>query len=84
MVRLATNDLGAAEESLKYLLANSPQDPEIHLQLAIALITKDQYEKGVAEFNQAIKLIEGKKDLNGQALAFVRMASAVWPESLEI
>ena len=79
LVRLATNDLGAAEESLKYLLANIPEDPEVHLELAFALVSKGLSDQGVAEFNQAINLLERKKDLNGQALAFVRMASAFGP-----
>jgi tetratricopeptide (TPR) repeat protein len=75
--QLAANNPAAAESSLEYVLANSPQDPEIHLQLAIALVSKDQYEKGVAEFNQAIKLIEGKRDVNAEAFAFARMALAL-------
>ena len=77
MAHLAANNLVAAESSLEYVLANSPQDPEFHLQLAIALVSKDQYEKGVAEFNQAIKLIEGKRDVNAEAFAFARMALAL-------
>ena len=77
LAQLAANNPAAAESSLEYVVANSPQDPEIHLDLAIALVSKDQYEKGVAEFNQAIKLIEGKKDVNAEAFAFARMALAL-------
>ena len=77
LAQFAGNNPAAAESSLEYVLANSPQDPEIHLELAIALVNKDQYEKGVAEFNQAIKLIEGKRDVNAEAVAFARMASAL-------
>jgi CHAT domain-containing protein/tetratricopeptide (TPR) repeat protein len=76
-VHLWTNDLGAAEDSLKFLLANDPQNFYFQLDLAIALVKKDQYEKGAEEFNRAIKVIEDKKDLNAEAAAFDQMASAL-------
>jgi CHAT domain-containing protein/tetratricopeptide (TPR) repeat protein len=81
LVHLASNDLGAAEGSLKYLLANTPEDPEIHLELAIALVSKGLYEQGIAEFNEAIKQIERKKDVNAEAAAFARMASVLGSSS---
>jgi CHAT domain-containing protein/tetratricopeptide (TPR) repeat protein len=77
IAQLAANNLTAAGSSLEYMLANSPQDPEIHLQLALALVSKDQFEKGVTEFNQAIKLIEEKRDVNAEAFAFARIALAL-------
>jgi tetratricopeptide (TPR) repeat protein len=81
LVHLWANDLSGAEASLKNLLANTPEDPEIQLELAIALVSNGLYEEGVAEFNQAIKLIESKKDLNAEAFAFARMASVLGSSS---
>ena len=75
-VHFASNDLGAAEDSLQYLLSTNPEIAENHLELAMALVGKD-LEKGLAMFNQGIKLIHDKKDLNAEAAAFDRMASAL-------
>jgi tetratricopeptide (TPR) repeat protein len=80
-VQFADNNPVAAESSLEYVLANSPQDPEIHLELSIALVSKGLYEQGVAEFNKATKLIEDKKDVNAEAAAFARMASVLGSSS---
>jgi CHAT domain-containing protein/tetratricopeptide (TPR) repeat protein len=82
-VHLWANDLGAAEDSLKYLLTNDPENFYFHLDLAIALVKKDQYEKGVEEFKRAIKIMEDKKDVNSEAAAFVQIASALGAGSSE-
>jgi len=77
LVQLAANNPAAAEASVEYFLAKHIDDPELHLELASALISKNLYEKGVAEFNTAIKQLREKKDANAEAAAFARVASTL-------
>jgi CHAT domain-containing protein/tetratricopeptide (TPR) repeat protein len=83
LVRLQVNDFGGAEDSLTYLLANTTNNPEIRLDLAIALVEKDQYDVGIAQFNQTIREIEREKDVNAEAAALRRMASALSSKSAQ-
>jgi CHAT domain-containing protein/tetratricopeptide (TPR) repeat protein len=63
LVRAAANDLGAAESSLRYLLAARPDDATIHVGLANALAANDRYDEAVLEFQKAIQsqIQQGKK-----------------------
>ena len=77
LVHLWTNDLGAAEDSLKYLLANAPANSEILLELAIAFVNKGEHDKGIAQFDEAIKQLKSTNNVDAAAAAFERMALAL-------
>lgn len=77
LVHLALNDVGPAESSLKSLLTKIPDSPDLHLELALALVTNNTFDEAAAEFNRAIKMIEAKADENAEGIAFSRMAAAL-------
>ncbi|MGD0511101.1 MAG: tetratricopeptide repeat protein, partial [Candidatus Micrarchaeaceae archaeon] len=73
MVHLATNDIGAAQESLTYLLKNAPSDAVIHEDLAIALAANGHFQEGKSELNIAIRVFEAKADKASMAQAYTQM-----------
>lgn len=77
LAQFAANDQGAARSSLNYFLASSPDNPDLHVQMGLALGSKKLYKEAVAEFISAIELDKRKGDENAVANAYVQMASAL-------
>jgi tetratricopeptide (TPR) repeat protein len=73
LVRAATNDLGAAESSLRYFLASHPNDPTFHAHLANALAAGGHYSEAVKEFEAAMRLTEGQHLLDATAAIYMQM-----------
>ena len=77
MAQLSGNDPSTAELSLEYMLKERPDEPELHLDVAIGLFKHGLADMGLAEFKETIKILEGKKDLNAEAAAYDRMAAVL-------
>jgi len=77
MAQLSGNDPSSAESSLEYMLKKRPDEPEIHLDVAMGLFKQGLAGEGLAEFQEAIKILEAKKDLNAEGAAYHRMAAVL-------
>lgn len=77
MAQLSGNDPSTAELSLEYMLKKRPDEPELHLDVAMGLFKQGRADKGLAEFQETITILEAKKDLNAEAAAYDRMAAVV-------
>ena len=77
MAQLSGNDPSTAESSLEYMLKERPDEPELHLDVAIGLFKQGLADRGLAEFKETVKILELKKDLNAEATAYDRMAAVL-------
>jgi CHAT domain-containing protein len=77
MAQLSGNDPSTAELSLEYMLKKRPDEPELHLDVAMGLFKQGLTDMGLAEFKETIKILESKKDLNAEAAAYDRMAAVL-------
>lgn len=77
LVHLAANDIGAAQESLTYLLKDTPDEPQIHTVLALALAKNDRYQEAQSELNTALRIFKAKGAKASMAAAYIQMATSL-------
>lgn len=77
LVQIGTGKAAPAGESLELLLANVPDDPEAHVELATLLANSKVYEKAASELNFAIEKLMSKGSGITAAQAYARVAAAL-------
>lgn len=74
MVQAQTGNLVAAKVSLEKLIAKSPQNPELHVELALSLASARLYDEARSELNSAVRQFISAGDKRTAAGAYVRAA----------
>ncbi len=74
MVQAQTGNLAAAKASLEKLIAKSPQNPELHVELALSLASARLYDEARSELSSAIRQFISAGEKRTAAGAYVRAA----------
>ena len=72
-----TGDPASATETLEQLLAKVPDDPELHVELAVSLANSKLYEKAASQLEIAVSKLRSQGDKKTAAEAYVRVAIAL-------
>lgn len=77
LVRAAINEVGSAEASISYLVAEHADDPALHAGLAGALAANGHYQEALGEFHNAIRLDEQSGSRQAVADTYLQMGGAL-------
>jgi CHAT domain-containing protein/uncharacterized protein HemY len=66
-----------AQESERFLLQNSPKDPQHYVELAQLQAQQGDSSEAIQSWQRALQLFEGAKDLKGAASTHLSLASAI-------
>jgi len=77
LVPAAVGDFASAKDSLEQLLATAPDDPELHVELAMSLAARKLYERAASQLDFAVAKFTAKGDRKTAAAAYVRVAIAL-------
>ena len=77
LVQIGMGAPSSAKESVERLLANVPDDPEMHVELAMSLANSKLYDDAVSQLNFAIVKLTSQGDTKTIALAYFRVAMAL-------
>jgi CHAT domain-containing protein/cytochrome c-type biogenesis protein CcmH/NrfG len=77
LVQIGIGAPASAKESVERLLANVPDDPEMHVELAMSLANSKLYDEAASQLNFAIGKLTSQGDTKTIALAYFRVATAL-------
>jgi CHAT domain-containing protein len=80
-VQTGIGDPASARDSLEELLAKVPDNPELHIELAISLASSKLYEQAASQLDFAVAKLMSKGDRKTAAGAYVRVAIALNPDN---
>ena len=75
LVQMGIGDPASATDSLESLLAKVPDNPELHIELAMSLANSKLYDKAASQLDLAVTKLTSKGDAKTTAAAYVRVAS---------
>jgi CHAT domain-containing protein len=74
LVHTGTGDPASATETLEHLLAKVPDNPELHVELAMSLANSKFYEKAASQLELAVSKLTSEGDKKTAAGDYVRVA----------
>ena len=77
LVQIGIGAPASAKESVERLLANVPDDPELHVELAMSLANSKLYDEAASQLDFAIAKLTSQEDTKTIALAYFRVAIAL-------
>ena len=76
LVQIGIGDPASAKDSVEQLLVKVPDNPELHVELAMALANSKLYEKAASQLDIAVAKFTTQGDRKTTADAYVRVATA--------
>jgi CHAT domain-containing protein/Tfp pilus assembly protein PilF len=83
LVQTRLGNILAAKSSLENLIAKSPENPELHIELATALASAKLYDEADSRLEYATQKLISLNDKKTAALAYARVATALNGDSSE-
>jgi CHAT domain-containing protein len=77
MIQLQIGDVAAARTSLEMLIHSAPDNPELHVELAMSLANRGLYEEAASQVDFAVGKFMAQGDKRTSAGAYVRVAIAL-------
>ena len=77
LVQISIGAPASAKKSVERLLANVPDDPELHVELAMSLANSKLYDQAASQLNFAIAKFTSQGDTKNIALAYFRVGTAL-------
>jgi len=77
LVQLQLGDVAAARTSLDKLISGAPDNPELHVELAMSLASSKLYEEAASQLDFAVKKFTSTGDRKTVAGAYMRVALAL-------
>jgi CHAT domain-containing protein len=77
LVQLQIGDVAAARTSLDKLISGAPDNPELHVELAMSLASSKLYEEATYQLDFAVKKFMSMGDKKTSAGAYMRVAIAL-------
>jgi CHAT domain-containing protein len=74
MAQAELGNLAAAKASLENIIQKSPENPELHVELALSLINARLYDEAQSQLDFAVKRFVSTGDKNAEASAYIRGA----------
>ncbi len=83
MVQFQTGDIASAKNSLEQLIASAPDQPELHVELAMSLASGKLYDEAASQLDFAVTKLSAIGDKKTAAGAYARVAIALNSDSSE-
>jgi len=77
LVQAQLGNIAAAKGSLENLIAKSPENPALHVELATSLASAKLYDEASSRLEYAIQKLISVNDKKAAAMAYVRVATAL-------
>jgi CHAT domain-containing protein len=77
LVQMGIGDPASATDTLERLLAKVPDNPELHIELAVSLANAKVYDKASSQLDLAVTKLNSVGDAKAAAAAYVRVASGL-------
>jgi CHAT domain-containing protein len=77
LVQMGIGDPASATDTLERLLAKVPDNPELHIELAVSLANAKVYDKAASQLDLAVTKLNSIGDAKAAAAAYVRVASGL-------
>lgn len=77
VVQLQLGDIAAARASLDKLISGAPDNPELHVELAMSLASSKLYDEATSQLDFAVKKFVAMGDKKTSAGAYMRVAIAL-------
>ena len=77
LVQLQLGDVAAARTSLDKLISGAPDNPELHVELAMSLASSKLYDEATSQLDFAVKKFVSMEDKKTSAGAYMRVAIAL-------
>ena len=77
LVQMGIADPASATDTLERLLAKVPDNPQLHIELAVSLANAKVYDKAASQLDLAVTKLNSVGDAKAAAAAYVRVASGL-------